>query len=51
MVYDLSGSWSNETGPNSAMYDACAPGPVQAASALSAVNSWMAAGFKASQVR
>lgn len=48
MDYDVWGPWSPTVGPNSPLKDSCAPSPQ--GSAISAVNSWYAAGFPVSQV-
>ena len=50
MDYDIYGTWSDTTGPNSPLNDTCAPASARDGSAVSAVNAWQAAGIPAHQI-
>ena len=52
MNYDVWGSWSSSlgVGPNAPLNDTCAAAADQQGSAVSAVNTWSAAGFPTSQI-
>jgi chitinase len=48
MNYDVWGSWSPTVGPNAPLNDSCAP--VQAGSAVSAVQAWSNSGMHPNQI-
>lgn len=50
MNYDVYGTFSSVTGPNSPLNDACAPSGDQQGSAVSAVAAWTAAKFPANKI-
>ena len=50
MNYDIYGSFSTVTGPNSPLDDSCAPSADQQGSAVSAVAAWTGANFPANKI-
>lgn len=50
MNYDVYGTFSSVTGPNSPLNDTCASSSDQQGSAVSAVAAWTDAGFPASKI-
>jgi chitinase len=50
MNYDVYGSFSSVTGPNSPLNDTCAPSADQEGSAVTAVAAWTAANFPANKI-
>jgi len=50
MNYDVYGSFSHVTGPNSPLNDSCVPSTNQQGSAVTAVNAWKKAGFPANKI-
>lgn len=50
MNYDVYGSFSTVTGPNSPLNDSCVPTADQQGSAVTAVNAWTKAGFPANKI-
>jgi chitinase len=50
MNYDIWGPWSPTVGPNAPLNDTCAATQNQAGSAVSAVQTWHAAGFPLRQI-
>lgn len=50
MNYDVYGTFSSVTGPNSPLNDTCAPSADQQGSAVSAISAWTDAGFPADKI-
>ena len=50
MNYDVFGTFSSVTGPNSPLNDTCAPSSDQQGSAVSAISAWTSAGFPANKI-